>query len=90
MYQRRLGGGGRICNNVGYFVAAVEHAPALTQDALAAGLQRARSVDFSFPEGPNDFSGNRVTHGGQFWRYDQFDRSCTCWKVVDPNFRPSF
>src|SRR5205823_3754978 len=26
-YQRKLGGGGRICNNVGYFVAAVTHAP---------------------------------------------------------------
>jgi hypothetical protein len=90
VYKRRLGGGGRVCNNVGYFVAAVANAPTLSRESLAAGLQRAGSVDWSFPEGPNDFKGSRVTHGGQFWRVIQFASSCTCWHVVDPTFHPSF
>ncbi|MHB8463720.1 MAG: type 1 periplasmic-binding domain-containing protein [Acidimicrobiales bacterium] len=88
VYQRKLGGGGRICDNLWYFVAAVTHAPALAQNALAVGLQRAGSVDFSYPEGPNDFTG--PPHGGEFWRTAQFTTSCNCWRVIDPTFRPSY
>lgn len=90
VYQRRLGGGGRVCNNVGYFVAAASNVQTLTPEALAAGLQKAGSVDWSFPDGPNDFRGNRVTHGDEFWRVAQFVKGCTCWHVIDPTFHPSF
>jgi hypothetical protein len=90
VYQRKLGGGGRICDNLWYFVAAVSHAPVLEQSALAAGLQQAGSIDFSYPEGPNDFTGSRITHGGEFWRTAQFSANCTCWRVIDTNFRPSY
>jgi hypothetical protein len=90
VYQQRLGGGGRPCNDIWYFKAAVENAPALRQDTLAAGLRKARSVEFSWPEGPNDFSGDRVTWGGQLWRPVQFTTQCNCWRVIDPNFKPSY
>jgi hypothetical protein len=70
--------------------AAVENAPVLRADALVAGLQRTRTIDFSYPGGPNDFSGDRVTFAGQFWRVAQFFKDCACWRVVDPAFHPSF
>lgn len=89
-YELGIGGGGRICNNVAYFAAAVNNAPSLSRDALAAGLQRAGSVDMSYPEGPTDYRRNRVTWGGEFWRPAQFFKDCTCWRVLDLNFRPNF
>ena len=67
--------------------AALSRAPQLSATALTAGLQAAKSIDFSFPQGPNDFSGNRVTTGGQFWRVAQFMTSCKCWRVVQHDFR---
>lgn len=81
---------GNACNQMWMFKAAVEHAPALRQDALAAGLQRTKSIDFSYPQGPNDFSGPRVTTGGQFWRVTQFMPACKCWQVVDREFHPGY
>ena len=72
------------------FRAAVDNAPALNGGALAAGLQRAKSVEASYPAGPNDFTGTRATTGGQFWRVAQFKAACKCWQVIDPNFHPSY
>lgn len=81
---------GNACDELWMFVAAVQHAPSLDQTSLAAGLQKAGSVDFSFPQGPNNFAGDRVTYGGQSWRVAQFMTKCNCWQVVDPAFHPSF
>lgn len=52
-------------------------------------------MDFTYPDGPNDFASNRftgskVTYGDEFWRADQFLPSCSCWRVVDATFHPSF
>ena len=90
VYQQQDGAGGNVCDELWMFKAAVEHAPALAQNALATGLQAAGSVDFSFPEGPNNFAGAGNTVGGQYWRTDQFHSSCTCWQVIDPTFRPNY
>jgi hypothetical protein len=81
---------GNACSQLWMFEAAVEHAPSVEATSLAAGLQRTRSLELSFPQGPNDFSGNRTTTGGQFWRPTQFLASCNCWQVIDRNFRPSY
>ena len=70
--------------------AAAEHAPTVRSDALADGLRHAKSIDFSYPSGPNDFSAPGVTTGGQYWRVTQFFTSCDCWRIIDPNFRRSF
>ena len=78
---------GNVCDQVWMFAAAVDHAPALQTNALANGLQQAKSIDFSFPQGPNNFTG--TTTGGQFWRTTGFTTSCNCWRVTDPTFRPS-
>jgi hypothetical protein len=58
-------------------------------EAMAAGLQRTKSIVFSFPQGPNDFTAPRTTTGGQYWRVDQFFKSCGCWRVADATFRPT-
>lgn len=90
VYKQPDGTGGTSCNQLWQAVAAIDHAPALERDALAAGLQAAKSVDFSYPDGPNDFSGPRETYGDEFWRPDQYFTSCNCWRMTDTNFHPSF
>jgi hypothetical protein len=87
-YQQPAGAG-YTCDQLWMFKAAVENAPALQTSQLAAGLQKAKSVDFSYPAGPNDFSGAHTTTGGQFWRAAQFMPGCNCWQIVDPTFHPS-
>ena len=52
--------------------------------------QRAKAIEFAFPEGPNDVSADRNTHAGQFWRAAQFHTSCTCWQVMEGDFHPSY
>lgn len=84
-------GAGNACDVLWMFAAAVDHAPALRGDALAAGLQAAKSVDFSYPQGPTDFSGAGSTYGGQYWRPLTFQLSpCKCWKLLDRNFTRTF
>ncbi|TMM11973.1 MAG: ABC transporter substrate-binding protein [Actinobacteria bacterium] len=81
---------GAVCNLAWMFVAAVNHAPNVAQDQLAAGLQRAGSIPFAFPYGPNSFSAPGTTWGGQFWRPVTYHTSCHCWQTDNPNFQPSF
>jgi hypothetical protein len=83
-------GAGYVCDQLWQLQAAISNAPVFRADALAAGLQRTKSIDFSYPGGPNDFGGTRATTGGQFWRVAQFMESCKCWQVIDPNFHPSY
>ena len=70
--------------------AALNHAPELSPLALPAGLQAAKAIDFSYPQGPNDFTGRGVTTGGQFWRVAQFMPDCDCWRVVQKEFRRGY
>jgi hypothetical protein len=78
---------GNACNELWMIKAAAERAPAIRADALAPGLQAAKSVEFSYPSAPNDFTGRGVTTGGQFWRVTQYFSSCSCWRVIDATFR---
>ena len=82
--------GGFSCNLVWMLVAGIDKAPQLTRAALADGLHAAKSVDFSFPDGPNDFGAARTIAGGQFWRPARFVAGCGCWKLMDITFHPSF
>jgi hypothetical protein len=81
---------GAVCDVMWMFVAAVDHAQSVAPDQLAAGLQRAGSVPFSFPYGPNNFSAPSATWGGEFWRPVTYHTSCRCWQLDNPNFQPSF
>lgn len=81
---------GNACNLLWMVKAATDNAPAVRAENLASGLQRAKSIDFSYPSAPNDFTGNLVTTGGQFWRTLQYLGDCECWRVIEPSFRRSF
>jgi hypothetical protein len=81
---------GNACDQMWMFQAAVDDAPQISQEALAAGLQKAGSIDFSFPQGPTNFTATGTTYGGQFWRQDQYTTACNCWQVVNPNWSPSY
>jgi hypothetical protein len=81
---------GGVCNVVWTLVAAMVHAPTLSPDALADGLNAAGSIEYSFPYGPNDFTAPGTTWGGQFWRPLNYSAACACWNVTDPNYQPSF
>jgi hypothetical protein len=72
------------------FAAAVSHASSLTHEALAAGLMAAKSVELSYPEGPNDFTAPGTTTAGQYWRPLQFRKSCRCWQVIDRTFHRTY
>lgn len=88
VWQQSDGAGGDDCDELWFFRAAADHAPALQRTDLAAGLQAARSIDLSFPFGPADFSAPQTTYGSQFWRAAQFFTSCDCWRLTDPTFHP--
>lgn len=90
VYQSPDGIGGVVCDDMWMVQAAVDHAPVLQRNALAAGLQASRSVPFSYPEGPNTFGGYHSTGGGEFWRPLEAVASCQCWHVLNPTFAPSF
>jgi hypothetical protein len=89
-YKSSAGAAGQMCNNLWLLKAAIEHAPAMQRNALAAGLQAAKSVEYSYPYGPNNFSGQNVTYGGEAWRVVQFMPSCNCYQVIDKTFHTPF
>ena len=81
---------GNLCDQLWMFAAAVTHAPQFDRASLADGLRAARSVPFSYPQGPNDFvPGSKVTYGGQYWRTTQFHASCACFQLVSQTFHPT-
>jgi hypothetical protein len=81
---------GHACDQLWMLQAALSRAPELSAAALPAGLQATKSIDFSFPQAPNDFTGKGVTTGGQFWRAAQFMPDCDCWRVVSADFRRGY
>ena len=89
VYQSQANAG-QACDQLWMLQAAVNRAPELSVGGLQAGLQRTTSIDFSYPQGANDFTGNRVTTGGEFWRVVQFMPGCKCWQVVQRDFKRGF
>jgi hypothetical protein len=81
---------GNACNQLWMLQAALTRGPELSPTALPIGLQRTRSIEFAYPQGPNDFTGRKTTTGGQFWRVGQFMPDCKCWRVVQKEFRRGF
>jgi hypothetical protein len=81
---------GAVCDTGWMFAAAVDHAPSVAPDQVAAGLQRAGSIPFAFPYGPDSFSAPGTTWAGEFWRPVTYHTSCGCWQLDSPNFSPSF
>jgi hypothetical protein len=81
---------GHACDQLWMLQGALSNAPQFSIAGVQVGLQRAKAIDFSYPQGPNDFSGNRVTTGGQFWRVAQFMPGCKCWQLAQREFRRGY
>ena len=90
MYTQKLGMGGVACNQLWLFASAVNHAPELKRTALAEGLFRGGQIDFSFPHGPATFPSVKSTYHGNFWWTQKAYADCTCWRILDTTFRPTF
>ena len=82
-------GAGNACSLLWIFQAAMQQAPSMERTSFAQGLNRARSVEVSYPQAPNDFSGEKVMTGGQFWRTASYVLDCECWRITDRAFQPS-
>ena len=89
VYQSPDNFAGSTCSLIWLLVAAIQHG-GVNPLNLAAGLQAAKSVQISYPNGPNDFTAPGTTTGGEFWRPVTYHASCQCWTVMNPNFSPSF
>lgn len=81
---------GVVCSLVWMLQAGIQHDQGLSRSGLAPALAAAGSVALSYPNGPTDFKASRGTYGGEFWRPLQFQAGCTCWKVTNQAFAPSF
>ena len=81
--------GGWVCDLLWMFRAAVDNAPSLAQNALAAGLEATGSLTFSYPGGPNDFAATHGVASGSAWRVAQYVGGCACWKLKDAHYHSS-
>jgi hypothetical protein len=81
---------GVYCALLTMFVTSAQRAPRLDRTALVDGLDTAGAIAFSFPFADGVFDRAHKIAGGDFWRPIQWHAGCTCWKVLDPTFRPSF
>lgn len=82
LYRQPSGYGGWICNGLFQLELAINNAPVLQRNALATGLRKAGTFDFSYPLGPADFSYDvfgPTASGGQNWRILDFKGDCACW-----------
>ena len=79
---------GNTCSQLWMVQAALSAAPRIDPAALPEGLQRTGSIDFAFPQGPNDFRVPGTTTGGQYSRVARFDRACECWLLDQTDFTP--
>jgi hypothetical protein len=80
---------GTACGTIWLFVAAVDHAPSLKRADLLAGLDQVGRFQQPFPyaDGLYDRAGKAT--GGDFWRADQWQSGCRCWRVLDRDFSPN-
>ena len=87
LYKQDAGLGGVICDNLLLLKAAADNAPKLLRTDLAAGIEKAGVVDYSWPLGPADYRGHHVTFGGQYWHSVEFSASCQCWKPLQAQWQ---
>ncbi len=82
-------GGGGLCSLLWTAEAALDHASALTPDALLPGLFAAGPMQMAWPEADTTFKGGKL-YGGDTWWPIRYQKDCSCWHVLDPNRRPSY
>lgn len=83
-------GGGVLCSLLWATEAALGHATSLGREGVIPGLLRAGTVQMAYPWPDTTYRPPDKVYGGDTWWHIQFHRECTCWRVLDPNRRPSF
>jgi len=83
-------GGGGICSLFWTVEAALNHAPALTPEAMLPGLFGAGPLQLAWPQADTVFKPPSKYYGGDTWWPLQFHGDCACWHILDPNRRPSY
>lgn len=87
--------GGNNCNLFELFAAAASRDPGLTRVGLATGLGQVGRFNMAYSTAdsiyttPGPYTPIKVA-GGDFWWTVEFYASCTCWKVIDPTWHPTF
>jgi hypothetical protein len=81
---------GLQCALVDLFVAIAQQTRPLVRTGLAPVMGTLGPVDLAFPAGQNDLRNPALPAGGQFWRVTRYDDDCTCVRLVDGVWHPSF
>lgn len=82
-------GGGTACSMAWTAAAALDNARALSPEAILPGLFEAGAVELSHPLANATFGPPLKFTGGDTWWPIEWHKECTCWKVLDPNRKPS-
>ncbi|MCU1594532.1 MAG: hypothetical protein JWO12_1924 [Frankiales bacterium] len=81
---------GIACVNALLFQAAGNAAPDLVRTQLPSGLQRAGSIEVSYPAATVNLLDPRIPTAGATWRTGRWASSCQCWHVTGTSFRGDF
>jgi hypothetical protein len=80
---------GTACGTIWLFAAALDRAPSLRRADLLAGLDGLGRFEQPFPYADGIYDRPGKAAGGDFWRADQWQAACRCWKVLDRDFHPN-
>ena len=83
-------GGGGICNAIWAVEAALKGAKTLTREAAIPGLFNAGPVQYAYGATETVYRAPTKFYGGDTWWPIQFHEDCACWRVLDPQRKPSF
>lgn len=81
--------GGGICSLLWTAEAAIKHTRSLTRETVLPGLANAGTVQQAWTFVDNSYKPNKF-YGGDTWWQIEFQRECNCWRVPNPNRRPSY
>jgi len=82
--------GGQVCSVLWTAEVAIKHARTLTREAALPGLFNAGSVQLAFPNPDTTFKAPAKFFGGDTWSTVQWHKDCSCWRILEPNRKPSF
>jgi hypothetical protein len=77
---------GGVCDQWNMFVLGATHAPSLQRSALAGGLDSVGYYYQSYPGAPALWNQPGKTWAGPYWRPLRYNKSCTCWKIINASF----
>jgi hypothetical protein len=83
-------GGGLICAELWAVEAALRHTPALSRESVLSGLFGAGLLQLPFPYSDATFRPPLKLDGGDTWWPVAWDKTCTCWRVLDATRHPSW